>query len=222
MVLAAGASSRLGRNKLLVELAGESLVRRAVRRAAAAGLDPVLAVVGHEADRVEAALAGLPVRTVFNPEHESGQPSSLKAGIAAVPDGAGAAVVALADMPLVTAGRIAALVERYRETGALAVASDYGGVLAPPILYDRALFPELLAMEGPGFAREILARHRGETLALSRPAEDLVDLDDEADLRRLEARLEAGAEAPGDEAPPGGARSRAGMPSRRETDGVRT
>jgi len=153
VVLAAGSSSRLGRNKLLLDLGGETLVRRTVRRVVAAGLDPVLVVVGHEAERVTAELAGLPCRPIVNPDHASGQPSSVKAGIAAVPDGAVAAVVVLADMPLVTAEMIAALVDRYRRSDGgevLAVASDYGGVTAPPTLYDRALFPELAAMGGPG------------------------------------------------------------------------
>ena len=186
VVLAAGTSSRLGRNKLLVQVEGESVVRRAVRRAVEAGLDPVLVVLGHEAERVEKELAGLPCRPVLNPDYESGQPSSVRAGIAAVPESAAAAIVALADMPLVTAEMLAALVERYREPQALAVVSDYGGVVAPPILYDRALFPELLAISGPGCTKKVLARHREQTAALCRPAEDLVDLDEEADFARVQ------------------------------------
>ena len=85
VVLAAGSSSRLGRNKLLLDVGGEALVRRTVRRAVAAGLDPVVVVVGHEAERVTAELAGVPCRLVVNPDHASGQSSSLQAGIAAVP-----------------------------------------------------------------------------------------------------------------------------------------
>lgn len=199
VVLAAGTSSRLGRNKLLVRVEGESLVRRAVRRSAAAGLEPVLVVVGHEADRVTRDLAGLPFRPVPNLGYSAGQPSSVRAGIAAVPEAAGAAVVLLADMPLVTAEAIAELVARWRSARAaapvLAVVSDYGGMVAPPILYDRALFPELLALEGPGCAKRVLARHRQATVSIPRPAEDLVDLDEEADLLRLLERLEPARES---------------------------
>ena len=199
VVLAAGSSSRLGRNKLLLDVGGEALVRRTVRLVVAAGLDPVVVVVGHQAERVTAELAGLPCRPVVNPDHARGQSSSLQAGIAAVPDDAAAAVVVLADMPLVTSAMIAALVDRYRASAGgatLAVASDYAGVLAPPTLYARGLFPELTAMAGPGCARRILARHRGQTLTLSWPSEALADLDDEADLQRLRDRLAAGPAAP--------------------------
>lgn len=182
MVLAAGTSSRLGRNKLLVELEGEALVRRIVRRTLGAGLDPVLVVVGHEADRVVAELADLPCRPVVNPDYARGQPTSLAAGIAAVPPEAAAAVVVLADMPRVTAEMIAAVVERYRETGALVVASDYGGVAAPPTLYDRGLFAELTITAGPGTARRAMARHPDAAARVPWPAEALADLDVEADL----------------------------------------
>ena len=194
VVLAAGALSWLGRNKLLLDLGGETLVRRTVRRVVAAGLDPVLVVVGHQAERVTAELAGLPCRPVVNPDHASGQPSSVKAGIAAVPAEAVAAVVALADMPLVTAEMIAALVDCYRRSVGgeiLAVVSDYNGVTTPPTLYDRALFFELAAMGGPGWARRLVARHWERAVTLLWPPEALADLDDEADLLRLRDRLAA-------------------------------
>lgn len=84
VVLAAGASVRMGRNKLLLELNGETVVHRAARTAHAAGLAPVVVVTGHERDAVEAALHGLPCRTVHNSEHAQGQHTSVGAGIAAL------------------------------------------------------------------------------------------------------------------------------------------
>lgn len=84
VVLAAGASVRMGRNKLLLTLGGETVVRRAARTAGAAGLDPVVVVTGHEHQAVEAALHGLPCRTVFNSEHALGQHTSVGAGVAAL------------------------------------------------------------------------------------------------------------------------------------------
>ena len=69
VVLAAGSSTRMGENKLLLPLGGETVVRRAVRTAVEAALDPIIVVLGHEPERVRAALAGLPCRTVVNPDH---------------------------------------------------------------------------------------------------------------------------------------------------------
>src|SRR5512137_2464873 len=134
ILLAAGSATRMGRNKLLLELAGEPLARRAARRALEAGLAPLLVVLGHEAELVREALSGLPCRFVQNQDWSQGQSTSLSAGAAAVPPDAEAAVVLLADMPFVDGTAIRAVVARWRETGAPLVACRYGDVPAPPTL----------------------------------------------------------------------------------------
>jgi molybdenum cofactor cytidylyltransferase len=140
IILAAGSSSRLGANKLLIELAGEPLVRRAARRALAAGLSPVIVVLGFEPEPVAAALAGLPVALVTNPRHADGMPSSLQAGLGAVPGDCGGALVLLPDMPLVAPPMLAEMIDRFRAANAPLVISLYGETAAPPTLYSRALF----------------------------------------------------------------------------------
>ena len=192
VVLAAGASNRMGQNKMLFQLDGESLLRRAVNRAVAAGLDPVVVVLGYEADRAYGELAGLTCRPVVNPDYARGINVSLRTGIAALPERAVAAVVLLADMPFVTARMIAMLVERYRETTAPLVISDYAGVHAPPALYDRSLFAELGAMEGEGCGKQVVKRHLGEALAVPWPAAALADIDLPDDYERVRAELGAG------------------------------
>ena len=192
VVLAAGASARMGRNKLLLDLGGESVVRRSVRCVLEAGLDPVLVVLGHEADRVRAELAGLPCVPVVNLAHARGMNTSLGAGIAAVPSGAIAAVVALPDMPLVTPAMVAELVRRYRGGTAPLVVSRYGETLAPPMLYDRALFGELTGLEGDGCGKRAARRHRAEAVVLPWPEAALADLDEEADYERVRAELRRG------------------------------
>src|SRR2546423_5997361 len=114
VVLAAGPSSRMGTNKLLLGLDGETVVRGAVRRAIVAELDPVIVVLGHDAERIERELEGVGPTccTVVNVDYAQGINSSLKTGIATLPATVDAAVVMLADMPFVTADMIAALVER--------------------------------------------------------------------------------------------------------------
>jgi len=184
VVLAAGSSTRMGENKLFLRVEGETLLSRVVSRASAAGLDPLIVVVGFERERAEQELSGLPFscRAVFNADHAEGQQTSFRAGIAAVPGASPAAVVLLADMPRVTAGMITALVERYRETRAPLVVSEYGGVHAPPTLYDRSLFAEILAMSGDGCGRQIVRGHRKEASAVAWPADRLADVDVPADL----------------------------------------
>jgi len=185
IVLAAGASKRFGRNKLLLSWEGESLARRAARVALEAGLDPVVVVLGHEAERVSTELAGLAVRTVVNAVHAKGMNTSLAAGVAALPEDAAAAVVLLADMPRVSAEMVARLVRSFRETGAPLVASDYAGVHAPPTLYARALFPELGGPEGDGGGRRVVRRHERELGRVEFPAEALADVDREDDWERM-------------------------------------
>jgi cyclopropane-fatty-acyl-phospholipid synthase len=189
VVLAAGSARRMGQNKLLLDVGGETLVRRAVRAARAGGLDPVLVVVGHEAERVAAELRGTGCVLVRNGRHALGMSTSLDAGIAAVPPRAEAAVVLLGDMPFVEPAMIEALVRRRRESGAPLVASRYGGVPAPPTLYARALFPELRGGEGEGRGREVVRRHAGEAAFVDWPASALADVDEADDLERARAGL---------------------------------
>ena len=195
VVLAAGSSTRMGRNKLFFELDGETLLRRVVRRAIDAGLDPAIVVVGHEAERARTELEGLSCTPVDNPDHARGINRSLRTGISHVPEHARAAVVMLADMPFVTSDMVAALVARYRESTAPLVISAYGDVNAPPMLYDRALFPELHQMAGEGCGRQVVRRHRHEAVAVSWPTAALQDIDVPEDYERIKAEL--GVSAPG-------------------------
>jgi molybdenum cofactor cytidylyltransferase len=187
ILLAAGTSSRMGSNKMLFELNGESVLRGAARRALAAGLSPLLVVLGHEAEKAARELDGLPCRTVVNPNYEQGINSSLKTGVLALPADVGAAMVMLADMPFVTAEMISSMIERYRMTEAPLVISDYEGINAPPMLYDRSLFADLLAMTGEGCGRQVVKRHREEAEVLLWPAAALADLDVPEDYARMRA-----------------------------------
>ena len=188
VLLAAGTASRMGCNKMLFELGGESVLRGAARRALAGGLSPLLVVLGHQAERARQELDGLACRVVINPEYDQGITASLKAGVSALPPAAAAAVVLLADMPLVSAEMIAEMVTRYRASGAPLVISDYDGVTAPPMLYDRRLFGELRQMTAGGCGRQVVKRHRTEAQVLSWPAATLADLDVPEDYARIRDR----------------------------------
>src|SRR5689334_2527231 len=145
VLLAAGRSTRMGGpNKLLAEIGGRPLVRIAAEQALASRADPVIVVTGHQRERVEAALAGLPVRLVHNPDYAQGLGSSVRTGIAAVPTEADGAVVCLGDMPQVDAKLINALVEAFDPAkGALAVVPTIDGNRGNPVLWSRRFFPDL-------------------------------------------------------------------------------
>jgi molybdenum cofactor cytidylyltransferase len=189
VVLAAGRSSRMGRNKLLFDVDGEPLVRRTVGRALEAGLAPVLVVLGFEAERVGAALAGLPIREVLNRDFDVGINSSVKRGLAAVPADCDAAVVILGDMPFVTAPMLAELVRRHRATGSPLVLSIFGEVQAPPTLYGRGLFDEFGTDVGEGCGKRVVRRHGAEAVRISWPAESLADIDAPGDYVSVATRV---------------------------------
>jgi molybdenum cofactor cytidylyltransferase len=187
ILLAAGTSSRMGSNKLLFPLEGETVLRRAARRALAGGLSPLIVVLGHESDKAAKEIEDLPCQWALNPLYQEGINSSVKAGILAVPREARGALVMLADMPFVTSEMIAAMIERYRASEAPLVISDYAGVNAPPMLYDRSLFTELLTMTGEGCGRQVVRRHRDEAEVLAWPESALADLDVPEDYERVKA-----------------------------------
>ncbi len=199
VVLAAGSSTRMGCNKLLLELGGETVVRRAARTAIEAGLDPVIVVTGHAHEAVAAQLHVFAVTTVINTEYAAGQHTSVATGIAALGDDSdagddcAAAIVMLADMPFVTTAMVREIAARYRETCAPLVVSRYGGeVTAPPMLYDRSLFGELTRMDAR-CGRQVVRRHRREAVEVDWPAEALRDLDRLADYEAIRDDLAGGA-----------------------------
>src|SRR5713226_1252137 len=173
LVLAAGLSTRMGRNKQLLELRGETVVARAARMAHEAGLSPVMVVLGHQAELVRAAVAHLTVLTVENPSPERGMASSVREGIAALKEhapAAPAAVVILSDMPLVTAAMVRGLVESWRDR-------------RPPLVF--SLFAELRALDDQGCLKRVVKRHRAEAFEARWPALAMTDLDEPGDVPRI-------------------------------------
>ncbi len=149
-MLAAGRSTRMGgANKLTAEIGGKPLVRTVAEQALASRARPVIVVTGHQRERVEAALAGLPVQFVHNPDYEQGLSTSLKAGIAALPSDVDGAVICLGDMPQVSAALIDRLIEAFDpERGALIVVPTVDGKRGNPVLWSRRFFPDLSALAG--------------------------------------------------------------------------
>ncbi len=186
VVLAAGSSRRMeGRDKLYLEMAGESLLRRCVRQAIAARLDPVLVVAGPEPDRARRELADLSCRVVVNDDHAAGMGVSLACGVSHLPESASAFVALLADMPLVGPEMVREVVERHRSGRADLVISRYGDEIAPPILYGRALFAELRELSGDVGGKPVIRKHLDEAVVVEWSAELARDVDVAEDAERL-------------------------------------
>jgi molybdenum cofactor cytidylyltransferase len=161
LVLAAGRSSRMGgANKLLAEIGGRPLVRIAVEQALASQARPVIVVTGHQRERVEAALAGLPVDFVHNPYFADGLGTSLKTGIAALPAQSDGVIVCLGDMPQVDAAMINRLIGAIDPAkGALIAMPTIEGQRGNPVVWSRRFFPDLMAVEGDVGARYLIGRY---------------------------------------------------------------
>jgi molybdenum cofactor cytidylyltransferase len=193
LVLAAGRSTRMGGpNKLTAEIGGRPLVRIAAEQALASKARPVIVVTGHQRDRVEAALSGLDVRLVHNPDYADGMSTSVKVGIAAVPADADGAIVCLGDMPQVDAKLIDRLLAAFDpEKGALVVVPTMDGKRGNPVVWSRRFFPELTALGGDVGARHLIASYPeavAEVPVAGRAA--LVDVDTPDALRELKAEIE--------------------------------
>jgi molybdenum cofactor cytidylyltransferase len=190
LVLAAGSGARFGAgNKLLAEIDGRPLLRRAVTAALASRARRTLVVTGHAREAVETALAGLDVGFVHNPDHATGMASSLRAGLLAA-TGADAVVVLLGDMPGVTPALIDALISAFDAApGAPAVVPVHQNRRGNPVLLARALFPALDRLAGDTGARRLLADAPGVVeVAVDDPGVS-EDVDSPADLDRLREAL---------------------------------
>ena len=177
VVLAAGRSSRFSADGPPKQLAswqpGDTLVGRVADIALVADVQTVVAVTGYQADQVQAALAARPVQCVVNPDWSSGQSSSIAAALAVLPPHTSAALFLLADQPHVHPATLDALVMRHRQSLAPIVAPLYeDGQRGNPVLFDRAAFAELAALQGDTGGRALLARYGAavETVAVSGPA----------------------------------------------------
>lgn len=156
VVLAAGASRRLGQPKQLVELAGEALLRRVVRLALEAGFGPVVVVLPGNPAPYLASLEGLAVQVCPNPQAAEGMGASIRAGVAALPVTTEGVLLLTVDQVAVDAALLRRLAEAF-EGGGRAVACAYDGRLGIPAIFPWSAFPGLLTCKGDQGARALLA-----------------------------------------------------------------
>ena len=158
VILAAGASTRLGRPKQTLELWGKPVLQQVVDATAGAALHEVIVVLGHHCSAVAGALELPPgARIVENPDYAAGQSTSLRTGLDACDRVSGAAAILLGDQPGITAGVIDAVLDAYRSGGAPVVRAVFEGVPGHPVVVDRALWTSWRAVVGDRGGRDLLA-----------------------------------------------------------------
>jgi molybdenum cofactor cytidylyltransferase len=190
VILAAGASTRMGSPKQLLALDGQPLIVRAVEAALASPAWPVVVVLGAHAEKIRPALARLPVLVAENPAWAEGMAASIRAGIATLRQFSrhlDAALLALCDQPAFSAGTIARLVAAQRTAGRSIVAARYGGRNGAPALFLREHFAALAALTGEEGARPLLNGDPARVAAVDLP-ELALDLDTPADVAALRGK----------------------------------
>lgn len=192
VILAAGASSRMGRPKAELPLgsSGETVLSRGIKTLLEAGLPAVVVVAGAHVDAVRAALSPRErrVRLVEHPGWAQGQLSSLLAGLEAVADDQLEAVlVTLVDVPLVTPDTVRAIVRAWRASRAPIVRPASGGRHGHPVIFDRAVFGDLRAADPAVGAKAVFATHRARVLDVEvRDPGAFLDLDTPEDYQKAQ------------------------------------
>jgi molybdenum cofactor cytidylyltransferase len=179
IVLAAGASIRMGTPKQLLKIEGISLIRRAAENALGCGCGPVVVVLGANANLIALELNGLAVEIAFNSDWDSGMSSSIRCGLntlLATRPQMEAVILSVGDQPRVTGTLLAKLTTAHQQCGSQLVAASYSGHVGTPALFSRNYFDELLKVEGQGGAKRILQRHADKVLPVDLP-EAAFDLD---------------------------------------------
>jgi molybdenum cofactor cytidylyltransferase len=194
VLLAAGRSSRMGGpNKLLADFDGLPLVRRMAQRVTRAGKAAgAVIVLGHQANKVREAIAGIGVRQVVNADFASGLASSLKAGIAGLPKEAEGALVVLADMPEVTSADLDRMVAAFEKAeGRAVVRATHNGKRGNPVILPRVLFAEVEALQGDTGARQLVETSPLEVVDVEIGMAASVDVDTPEALARAGGTLVA-------------------------------
>jgi molybdenum cofactor cytidylyltransferase len=187
--MAAGKSTRMGEAKQLLRLAASTVLGQTIETVRRSGMDEIVLVLGSSAEVIRqqlpaSLLEGLKV--VVNPAYEQGMASSLQAGLSALDPQTSAALIVLADQPFVRPETLAQLADHYRRAHAQIVIPTYKSVRGNPVLLDRSVFAEVMALEGDIGCRAIFGNHTAHIVKLEVEDEGiLLDIDSQEDYQRL-------------------------------------
>lgn len=193
VLLAAGESTRMGsENKLLLPVAGKTVIRHMVDTFLAAGLDEVIVVLGHQSHAIRAVLAGLPVTLVDNPDYAQGQMSSVHAGVSAISEDCDAILVSLADQPLLDVDDIRRLLEGFRQrTRGSILVPTFQGQRGNPIVLAGTHWQQLVAGGKNLGCRKLIERNPDDVVTMAVDSDHfVVDMDTPEAYQMVKLRLE--------------------------------
>ncbi|MCI0433166.1 MAG: nucleotidyltransferase family protein [Gemmatimonadetes bacterium] len=191
IILAAGAAKRFGGDKLTARLSGAPLITHAIEAVLVAGFPCTVVINPGHAKRIRSAVEDRRVSIVENARAAEGMASSIRAGIRSLDAESGAALIAMGDQPLIRPVLLQQIAAQWRATAATIVATAYRGVLAPPALFDRAVFDELLELEGDIGARQVIERDGDRVVLIDIDQPPPFDVDTAADLLAVEEVMRA-------------------------------
>jgi len=185
ILMAAGASERMGEPKQLLEFRGETLLRHAAKVATGSVCQRVFVVLGSSAERMRPELSDLPAEIVENARWAEGMGTTIGVGVrAARAADLDAVILALADQPLVTSQVFNRIVSAHRSTGLPIIASQYSGTVGVPVLFANEFYDALLALEAAQGCKELILKHAAKAMRLDCP-EAAIDIDTPAEYRAL-------------------------------------
>ncbi len=190
VVLAAGASTRLGQPKQLAPIGGRPALAYTLDALRASSIDRVVLVLGHHADAIAAALDLTEITVVRNDAYAEGQSTSVLAGVKSLGDDVAAALMVVGDQPLLAPTVVDAIVRAYEQTGGPFIVPVYAGEWGNPVLLARATWPLLDNLKGDTGARPILRKHMDMVLEVPVPGSLLDDIDTPEDYARIRAHME--------------------------------
>ena len=181
LILAAGLSKRMGKNKMLVDADGMPMVRRVFENVRQSDVDKIFVVTGSMAEAVESALAGCDYNAVFNERYKKGMGTSISAGVKYISSCSyDALLIFHGDMPFVKLETVNILINSYKQTKSKIIAPFYKNKRGHPVLFDRSFFPALTRLDGDFGAKKILEQNRSDMLSVN--IDDpgiLIDIDNE-------------------------------------------
>jgi len=186
IVLAAGQSKRIGKNKLLYDIEGKPLATKAIQAAIKSKASPVFVITGYQAEELEAELENFDINVIYNPNYRTGIKTSINLGINAVPDFCDGVLLIPADMPNITPQLLNKMIDKFKkkQTKAL-ILTEKNGIKNNPVLWSKSLYNVAdLAAENADI-RPIFMEHADYTTTIKASAEELLDVNYQNDLDML-------------------------------------